>query len=309
MRVGMRYAMTALVAGLLCCPRSAEANPGDTTMPMYNVPPDACPVPLPIADGTSRIENGGLYLFGVDRGQGTPRFLGSAAPPVIGPNVLWDSIVRINPNGTGLFNNVIAGVITQLDPADILIDGDQFIASVPLSLMLPSASRPPCEWTYNLWPRNGIGRNVQVSDLAPDDGNSPVQSMPEVTCSTDRTRLWPPNHRMVEVEVSIEVTDACFGADGRQLWQVIVTSNEPDNGKGDGNTTGDTDGEDGFSEPVDVTEEFEFDEETGAFEGEIELRAERAGGGNGRTYTIEATVVNADFNWGTASCVVVVPRN
>src|SRR5262249_34210699 len=52
-------------------------------------------------------------------------------------------------------------------------------ASVPLSLMLPAATRPPQEWTYNLWPRNSavIGNNAAVPDLAPDDGNSPVQTI------------------------------------------------------------------------------------------------------------------------------------
>ena len=120
-------------------------------------------------------EIGGIYLFGVDRGRGTPRF--RAGTPLIGPNVTWDLIVRINPNGTGLVNNQIAGVTTQLDPADIRIDGNTITASVPLSLLLPGATRPPEQWTYNLWPRNGIvpGQNVHVSDLAPDDGNSPVQ--------------------------------------------------------------------------------------------------------------------------------------
>jgi hypothetical protein len=127
----------------------------------------------PVAD-TAAV--GGLYLFGVDRGRGTPRFL-STPGPVIGPNVVWDSIVRVNPNGTGLFNNVIAGVITPLGPDNIRIDGDAFTVSVPLSVMLPAATRPPGEWTYNLWPRNGIGNNAQVSDLAPDDGNSPVQTV------------------------------------------------------------------------------------------------------------------------------------
>jgi Dockerin type I domain len=121
---------------------------------------------------------GGLYLFGVDRGQGTPRFLTTPpAPPVIGPNVVWDSVLRINPNGTGNFNNLLAGVNTTLNPADIHINGDEFTASVPLSLLTPGATRPPQEWTYNLWPRNGLGQNVQVSDLAPDDGNSPVQTI------------------------------------------------------------------------------------------------------------------------------------
>jgi hypothetical protein len=122
---------------------------------------------------------GGLYLVGMDRGQGTPRFLGGT--PIIGPNVLWDLVVRINPDGTGLVNNQVAGMVTPLNPADISISDNEFTASVPLSLLLPAATRPPLEWTYNLWPRNGvvIGQNVHVSDLAPDDGNSPVQAVPE----------------------------------------------------------------------------------------------------------------------------------
>jgi len=123
---------------------------------------------------------GALYLFGLDRGLGTPRFLNPpAAPPIIGPNVLWDMIVRINPDGTGLVNNSLTGVITPLNPAEIVISGNEFTARVPLSLLLPAATRPPQEWTYNLWPRNGIGLNVQVSDLAPNDGNSRVQTIPE----------------------------------------------------------------------------------------------------------------------------------
>jgi hypothetical protein len=95
--------------------------------------------------------------------------------------VVWDSILRINPNGTGLFNNVVGGVVTPLAATDISINGNEFTASVPLSLMTPAATRPPQEWTYNLWPRNGLvpGNNEHVSDLAPDDGNSPVQVVPE----------------------------------------------------------------------------------------------------------------------------------
>ena len=117
----------------------------------------------------------GACTFPADRGQGTPRFLGGT--PQIGPNVLWDSLVIINPAGIGRVNNQVAGVVTLLNPADIHINGNEFTASVPLSLLLPAATRPPQEWTYNLWPRNStnIGQNAAVSDLAPDDGNAPVQ--------------------------------------------------------------------------------------------------------------------------------------
>ena len=120
-------------------------------------------------------EVGGLYVIGVDRGRGTFRFRNGT--PLIGPNVTWDLIVRINPNGTGVVNNQVARVTTPLDPADIRIDGNNLAASVPLALLTPAATKPPEQWTYNLWPRNGIvpGQNQHVSDLAPDDGNSPVR--------------------------------------------------------------------------------------------------------------------------------------
>lgn len=254
---------------------------------------------------------GGLYLIGMDRGRGTPRFQGGTPP--IGPNVTWDLIVRINPNGTGLVNNQIAGVITQLPPADIVIDGDEFTAVVPLSLLLPAATRPPCEWTYNLWPRNGvvIGQNQHVSDLAPDDGNSPVQTVPAVICTTDRDELWPPNHKMKEVRVFVDASDLCADSADLVLLEVVVSSDEPDNAPGDadGNTTGDTDGADGFVTPVDVTEFFTFNPDTGGFEGSIFLRAERAEENGGRTYTIQATVLNSDNNWATSNCEVVVPED
>jgi hypothetical protein len=121
---------------------------------------------------------GGLYVIGLDRGQGTPRF--RMGTPLVGPNVLFDSVVGINPNGTGQVNDLIARVVTPLDPADITIDGNEFSFSVPLSLLLSEWTRPPAEWTYNLWPRNGFvpGQNQHISDLAPDDGNSPVRVVP-----------------------------------------------------------------------------------------------------------------------------------
>jgi hypothetical protein len=249
---------------------------------------------------------GGLYLYGVDRGQGTTRFLGGT--PIIGPNVRWDLIVRINPNGTGLVNNQVAGVITPLNPADIAIEGNELIASVPLALLMPSATRPPCEWTYNLWPRTAIivGQNQHVSDLAPDDGNSPVQTVPEVICTTDRDSLWPPNHKMRGVRVSIQAADLCTDLENLIL-EVIATSNEPDNAENDGNTTGDTDGKDGFTAPVDVTAFFTFNPDTACFEGTVFLRAERAEDNIGRSYTIEATVMNSHNNWATSRCVVFVP--
>ena len=249
---------------------------------------------------------GGVYLIGLDRGQGTPRF--RTGTPIVGPNVLFDSVLRINPIGTGSFNNIVAGANTPLNSDDILINGNEFIARVPLTLLSPAATRAPCEWTYNVWPRNGIGQNVQISDLAPDDGNSPFQTIPVVTCTTDLESLWPPNHKMVGVNVIIQATDLC--ADPADLMlEVIITSNEPDNAENDGNTTGDTFGQDGFTAPVDVTGFFTYNHDTASFEGTVFLRAERAEDNIGRTYTIEAAVMNNDNNLATSRCVVLVPND
>src|SRR5688500_13320484 len=113
---------------------------------------------------------------------------------------------------------------------------------------------------------------------------------------------------MDEVGVFIDAGDAC--ADPNELiLSVTVASDEPDDaGEDDGHTTGDTDGGDGFTAPEDVTPAFAISRETRGFEGSIFLRAERSGGGDGRSYTIEATVLNGDNNSATSSCVVVVSR-
>ena len=79
------------------------------------------------------------------------------------------------------------------------------------------------------------------------------------------TVLWPPNHRLVKV-ADILAIDNC-DVDAEANLVVIVTSNEPINGPGDGNT-----------EP-----DWVWDAESG----ELYVRAESSGGGNGRIYTIE----------------------
>jgi uncharacterized protein (TIGR03118 family) len=131
--------------------------------------------------GAATQPENGFYLFGVDRGLGTARFL--AGSPVIGPNVTWDVVVRVNRDGTGHINHPLTGLRTLLDPADIQINGNELTASVPLSDLTPAPAPllPPEQWTYNLWPRIGEirGQNQLVSDLAPDDGNSPVR--PEIS--------------------------------------------------------------------------------------------------------------------------------
>ena len=81
--------------------------------------------------------------------------------------------------------------------------------------------------------------------------------------------LWPPNHKMVDVTVDYTVTDPC-----PNTCVLTVSSNEPVNGTGDGDTDPDW-------EVIDAHH--------------VRLRAERAGNSNGRIYTIDITCTN-DLN-------------
>lgn len=134
---------------------------------------------------------------------------------------------------------------------------------------------------------------------------------PEVICTTDIGSLAPANGEMVAVEIYVEATDMCASPAALQLVAVGIESNEPDDasGKSDGTTTGDTNGQDGFTSPVDVTDSFVFNPVTLSFDGTVLLRAERDKKGNGRTYSITAYVVDTQGNLAQTSCVVVVPKS
>ena len=98
--------------------------------------------------------------------------------------------------------------------------------------------------------------------------------------------LWPPNGKYVDVETTIVVSDNFDPAPTVRL--VSVTSNEPDNGVGDGSTVND----------IVIVDDDSF-----------RLRAERSGRGTGRVYTITYEAEDACGNTTTASVTVSVPRD
>ncbi|MBT9558427.1 MAG: HYR domain-containing protein [Myxococcales bacterium] len=97
--------------------------------------------------------------------------------------------------------------------------------------------------------------------------------------------LWPPNHKLVPVTVSVTATDQCSA---EQCSIVGVTSNEPLNDAGDGNTS--TDWE--------ITSSLT-----------LLLRAERAGPLSGRIYTIGVVCTDAAGNGTSTSVTVTVPHD
>lgn len=108
-----------------------------------------------------------LYVWGVDRGQGTERFL--AGVPSIGDGVAFDSVVILRPNGTVSINLFgLGGGATNLPAGTALISGNTISAILNESL-LPSLGKAFSEYTWNLWPRFGGGNNAQISDFGPNE--------------------------------------------------------------------------------------------------------------------------------------------
>jgi len=93
-------------------------------------------------------------------------------------------------------------------------------------------------------------------------------------------QLWPPNHKYHTVTISQMVasaSDLCNpGVTINDVKIQEVTSNEPDNGQGDGNTTSDI--------------------VIGANCQSVQLRSERDGGSNGRVYSITLRLTDAAGN-------------
>ena len=143
-------------------------------------------------------------------------------------------------------------------------------------------------YTFNL------GTHVLTLDATDDSGNTGSGTVtvtvvdttpPEITVSVTPTVLWPPNHKYVEVTTAVTVHDVCDPSSTITL--VSITSNEPDNAKGigDGNTIND----------IVIVDSFTF-----------KLRAERAGTGSGRIYTITYQATDASGNTAIAFATVTV---
>jgi len=118
------------------------------------------------------------------------------------------------------------------------------------------------------------------------------RTVPTVKCTASPGTLWPVDHKLVPISVTVKVTDGRSGAAGFILQS--VTSNEPDDapGAGDGATTGDIQG---FG--------------VGTADTTGQLRAERGGARNGRVYTLTYVGQDAAGNQRTCTTTVTVPHS
>lgn len=97
--------------------------------------------------------------------------------------------------------------------------------------------------------------------------------------------IWPPNHKMVPITIAADATD---NTGVTSLKVISITSNEAEDGHGDGHTDVD------YAITGDLS---------------VSLRAERAGKGADRVYTITVEATDAYGNSSTSTCTVTVPHD
>ena len=123
-------------------------------------------------------------------------------------------------------------------------------------------------------------QSVKIVDTTP----------PNLTATLSPTTLWPPNHKLAQIAESITVSDICDPNPTVRL--VSITSNEDDNGLGDGNTSEDVQGA-----------------MLGTDDRTFLLRSERSGPGNGRVYTVTYEASDASGNTTVRQATVTVSKS
>ncbi len=113
---------------------------------------------------------------------------------------------------------------------------------------------------------------------------------PNVQVSLSPSVLSPPNHKLVTISATVTAVDECDP--DPQIELVSVTSNEPDNGVADGDKPGDVAGA-----------------AVGTDDRSFRLRAERAGTGAGRVYTVTYRASDASGNTSQSTATVRVPHS
>ncbi len=129
--------------------------------------------------------------------------------------------------------------------------------------------------TITLTATNAVGQTASCTfSLAKQDVTPPVIA----NASTDPSILWAPNHRMEDVTVAYDASDAC----GPVTTSLSVSSNERSRG---------------------LPDWIVIDEH------HLKLRAERNGNGDGRVYTITIRAEDASGNVSTQTVTVTVPHD
>lgn len=215
-----------------------------------------------------------------------------------------------NASGTGVYECgtdtvVLDGTVSDMDGGDlsyewaligpdddtVLDTGTITVAYGGASQDLPDLPIPSSDL--------GVGTHtieLRVVDAALAEGVATVYvevqdtTAPTLVVESSHSELWPPNFKMVTVTIEAKTSDIC--CDNPTL-SVEVCSDEPIDGTGDGAFAPDWDN-------------IVIDQDTDTIT--LELRAERSGIGDGRTYTVLITATDCHENSSVAPIAISVPH-
>jgi hypothetical protein len=145
----------------------------------------------------------------------------------------------------------------------------------------PTTIFPPGNTTVTLTVSDGQFNSTDAVNIVVRD-----TTPPQITVAATPSTLWPPNHQYLKITITVTTYD--LGDPSPSITLVSITSSEPDNSYGDGNTADD----------IAILDDFTFN-----------LRAERSGPGSGRIYTITYQATDASGNVASASITIETPHN
>jgi hypothetical protein len=197
----------------------------------------------------------------------TVNVVDTSAPTINCPS---DKTLECESGGASLFfNSTASDICFENPPVSCNPDSGSFF---PLGNSIST-----CTATDSAGNKSSCSFNIKVEDTKP----------PEIVTSVSIDSLWPTNHKMVDVGLSIDVTDKC---DLDPDISISVTSDEP---------TATAAGAGGSQHAPDAE----------ITDNKVYLRAERSGEDDGRVYIINVTATDASGNSASSSASVKVNHN
>ena len=304
--VGETTVTCTSTAGPTC---SFKVTVNDTQNPTVNAPADAsyqCASEVPAASPSQATASDNCSAPTVSVSESNNGGAGSSASPLI----ITRTYTATDSAGLTASDSQTITVIdntppTMTCPSNITVNAPPGTCSALVNFTVTANDNCSAPTVVSS-PASGsvfpVGTTTVVSTATDAAGNTQSCSFtvtvkditaPVITTNGQTITLWPPNHKYSTVKVTdlvASASDLCDASVGIGSVRIAsVTSDEPDNSGGDGNTIND----------IVIATDCKS----------VQLRSERMGNGNGRVYTITFKVTDSSGNVSTATAKVTVPHS
>lgn len=262
--------------------RPERISDHDAPVAFFNFPPPVADLSVAVTAITDPVTSGSTASFGIQVSNASGLDAAENATltfDVPAGSTFW---TLVSPSGWNCSTPTqgSTGVISCSNPSFASGDTASFTLNVKSDCAAAQGSMLSLVATASSSVGESDSSNNQAGAMAMV--NNPAPSINNLTVS--KTELLTVNHKLTDVILGYSTTDNC----GTPNVQVSVSSNQPLNGTGDGNTSTDW---------VVVNNN------------KVSLRAERAGDGGDRIYTITVKATDSAGNNSSQSVNVVVPHD